>query len=772
MMEKSEMKITESDEIIKKMLDNILVGIAMISPKMEIIWFNQALKKEFPNVDAREKSICYHSFCSPRSKTIHDYCPTIKAFKTGDIHYSDTDICSNGKIYNITATPVSGKNNEISYVIETWQDITERKKIEETLRVSEKKFKDLTETTTDWMWEVDGRGVYTYTNPKIKEFLGYEASEVLGKTPFDFMPDEEAEKIGKFFKETVARKEPFYRLENINRHKDGRLVVLETSGIPIFDEKGQLKGYRGIDRDVTERKYSERTLRESEEKYRQLFSTETDAIFLFDAEAFQFLDVNDAALNLYGYSREEFLKLNVLDISAEREKTIASIKERISGKLDKIPLRYHKKKDGTIFPVEIYASTFILKGRRLLVGVIRDITERINSENALRDSEKRYRLLAENVTDVIWVLDMNLQFTYMSPSVKYLRGYTAEEARKQKLEDVLPPASLEVAMRVLKEELAEEKKEDKDLSRSRILELENKCKDGSTIWAEIKTSFLRDSDGQPIGIVGVSRDITQRKKAEQDLKQSEERLKSALSKLEQAYKDLQELDKLKSDFISIVSHELRTPLTSIKNAASILLKARLKNHHLDEKEKELLEIILKNTDRQTRMIRDLLDISKIESGVMEMQIERTDLVKLVRDVIKSFQFQFNERNIKHKFMAPQKELPVLIDPDQISRVLNNLIDNAIKFSADNGEITIKIDEEGINTKSTVADNGIGISQEDKNKLFDKFFKAGDLKARKKSGAGLGLAIAKGIIEAHNGKIWVESEPEKGSSFHFTLPISK
>jgi len=143
-------------------------------------------------------------------------------------------------------------------------DVTERKKIREELRASEQKFRDLTETTTNWLWEVDKDGVYTYVSPKVNELLGYEVSEVLGKTPFDLMPREEAKKIGKFFKKKVINKETFYKLENVNRHKDGHLVVLETNGIPIFDEKGQLKGYRGIDRDITEQKRTEKILKETE----------------------------------------------------------------------------------------------------------------------------------------------------------------------------------------------------------------------------------------------------------------------------------------------------------------------------------------------------------------------------------------------------------------------------------------------------------------------------------------------------------------------------
>ena len=115
----------------------------------------------------------------------------------------------------------------------------------------------MVEITTDWVWEVDEKGVYTYVSPKVRDLLGYEPEEIIGKTPFDMMPEEEAEKIARFFKDKADENKPFYHLENINHHKDGHLVVLETNGIPLFDESGKLKGYRGIDRDITERKHTE-----------------------------------------------------------------------------------------------------------------------------------------------------------------------------------------------------------------------------------------------------------------------------------------------------------------------------------------------------------------------------------------------------------------------------------------------------------------------------------------------------------------------------------
>ncbi|GAI19809.1 unnamed protein product, partial [marine sediment metagenome] len=154
-------------------------------------------------------------------------------------------------------------------------------------------------------------------------------------------------------------------------------------------------------------------------------------------------------------------------------------------------------------------------------GSLEDITERKRVDEALRESESRYRLLADNVTDIICILDMNLRFTYISPSVTHMLGYSVEEAISMPLEEILPPASLEITMKTFEEELEVEKREQKDLERSRTLELELICKDGSTIWTEVKLTFLRDSDDQPIEILGIARDITERREAEKALKDSE-----------------------------------------------------------------------------------------------------------------------------------------------------------------------------------------------------------------------------------------------------------
>ncbi len=200
-------------------------------------------------------------------KEVCSSCAATEAYRTKSAVYrafkSEDEVSTKGRMFEVFAYPIVDEGGTVTEAVQFARDITEREQGAEALRRSEQKFRDLTEVTTDWVWEVDEHGVYTYVSPKIKELLGYEVGEVLGKTPLEFMAEEDAENSLNAFSEEIINKEPFSGLENVNRHKDGHLVVLETSGIPIFDEKGQLRGYRGIDRDITKRRQMEEQLKAS-----------------------------------------------------------------------------------------------------------------------------------------------------------------------------------------------------------------------------------------------------------------------------------------------------------------------------------------------------------------------------------------------------------------------------------------------------------------------------------------------------------------------------
>ncbi|MBI3391921.1 MAG: PAS domain S-box protein [Nitrospirae bacterium] len=237
------------------------------------------------------------------------------------------------------------------------------------LAESEERFRNLVESTSDWVWEVNEDGFYTYASPKVRDLLGYEPEEVIGKTPFDLMPPEEASRVAEIFSRVAACREPFASLENVNRRRDGRLVVLETSGVPFFDADGRFRGYRGIDREITERKKAEARLKESEAKFQSIASAASDAVILLDDEG-RLTFWNESAEKMFGRNADEGPVVGkTLEIEALR-------------------------RDGTEFPIELSVSAVLIGDRWHAVGIIRDITQRKRAEEELRahvDELERFR---------------------------------------------------------------------------------------------------------------------------------------------------------------------------------------------------------------------------------------------------------------------------------------------------------------------------------------------------------------------------------------------
>jgi PAS domain S-box-containing protein len=474
-----------------------------------------------------------------------------------------------------------------------------------------------------------------------------------------------------------------------------------------------------------------------------------------------------------------------------------------------------RKKDGCFVWVETEGSLIYRNGEPYAVQAIaRDITEKKRAEESLRESEKRYRLLADNATDVIWTRDMDLRVTYVSPSITTLRGYSVEEVLGQTMQENMPPASAEFATRVFMEELAlEASGEPVDPSRSRTIEVELNCKDGSTVWTEVRMSFLRDRDNRAQGILGIIRDISERKRAEDELREHQEHLEELVeertarleheiterkrveegirrlnagleqrvnertAELELALQELKRLDELKDAFLSSVSHELRTPLTSIRSFSEILLRYEQEN---PETQKEFLQIINTESERLTRLINDLLDLSRIQAGGMVWQDGPLSVRELIEDVAKA-QHQLREEESLHLKLDISPDLPMIhADRDRIHQVLTNLLGNAIKFSHKGGEIRIcaeSVDGRGSSDTSawvrvSVSDHGIGIEEKDHEVVFDKFHQIHTESTKDKpKGTGLGLPICKEVIGHYGGDIWVESEEGKGSTFSFLLPVA-
>lgn len=233
--------------------------------------------------------------------------------------------------------------------------------------------------------------------------------------------------------------------------------------------------------------------------------------------------------------------------------------------------------------------------------------------------------------------------------------------------------------------------------------------------------------------------------------------------------ELKKLNKMKSDFISAVSHELRTPLTSIKGYASILMTGKL--GEVSAVQKERLEKIDKHSNSLAHLINNLLDIARIESGKVQMDIKEVPIKEMLDSIMDIIMPQVKEKNISIKLNLKLTTEKIKADPGQLERVFLNLISNAIKFTPDKGKITISGEDRNEYVEFSIEDTGIGIPKKDMDKLFEEFFRADNALDQKVKGSGLGLSLVKKIIEAHRGKIWAQSELNKGTRFTFTLPKS-
>lgn len=368
-----------------------------------------------------------------------------------------------------------------------------------------------------------------------------------------------AELIGRNGMELLSEKEHARAIEDMGRTLEaGRSAMLEYTlltkdgkefpgGLSVAvlkDMSGNPTGFVAITRNITKRKRVERDLLQSRERYKRLFELSPIGIITLDMTC-MVTSCNPSVLIQCGHYEAELVGKNFLKIVPLQAMYIPqfanAFASTIKGKAPKPFEVAHRRRDGTTGWCEVHTALIKANGKKQGVLVLlSDITERKRGEEALRESEKRYRLLADNAADTIWTVDLNMRPTYISPSVTRLLGYSVEEAMAKPMKEVFTPASFEVAMKVLAEELDIEKMEEKDLSRSRTLELEVYRKDGSIVPVETRHSFLRDPDGQPIEILTIARDITERKRVEEALRESEKRYRDLADLLPQTVFELDE----------------------------------------------------------------------------------------------------------------------------------------------------------------------------------------------------------------------------------------
>ena len=410
-------------------------------------------------------------------------------------------------------------------------------------------------------------------------------------------------------------------------------------------------------------------------------------------------------------------------------------------------------------------------------SIARQMRQKEEAQEALRESERKYRLVADNATDVIWMLDVEShRFLYVSPSIARFLGYTAEEVMARPAEAVLSPAGQALFGRVL---ILLEKRFLSGERRTYVHEVEHRRKDGTAVWSETITRCDRHEDSGRLIMHGSARDITERKKAREQQELARRELEQTNRALEQATAQANEMaaqaemaSVAKSQFLANMSHEIRTPLNGVIGMIGLLLDT-----NLTDEQRHFAEIVRSSGESLLALLNDILDLSKIEAGKLEMETLDFDLRALLDDFSALFALRAQGKGLEFICdVAP--DVPVLLkgDPGRLRQIVSNLVGNAVKFTME-GEIALRVSlvsesASAAELRFSVRDTGIGIPVDKQAGLFEKFTQADASTTRQFGGTGLGLAISKQLAERMGGTIGLVSDAGKGAEFWFTVRLER
>ncbi len=621
------------------------------------------------------------------------------------------------------------------------------KKVEE----SEKKYRDLVNNLTDINLEVNVNGIVTYVSPQCYNIMGYQPMELLGKNALNYIHPEDVLKIAEAMKLALQTSErisvPKYKL----LHKNGNIIYASAKG--KYVKTNESERFIVTIQDITSQILVEQKLKESEEKYRSLIDNLTDIILELDING-TITYISPQCYNIVGYQQNELVGKKALKYIHPKDvlKLVESMKNaRDTKKLIAAPDFKLIHKNGNIVYSSARGKHVITNGMDRYIVTLRDITTKKKIELKLKESEEKYRLISENANELILIVSetLNIEYVNKKPLLK-IAGYSIDEVIGKRALNFLHLDDKEKSFKQFYEAFNKEG--------HGIVEAKVRHREGHYFHVEINGSLFHNEKGEPKGLL-ITRDITERKKAE--------------NLIIEEYKKLEELSQIKSELIMQASHELKTPLSSIYAASQILLQNYKET--LDHKPLEFIEMIYRGSQKLRQLIENLLDVSKIESGKFNLNLQKENIIDFIHECCSDLQYWAEKKNINIKFELPE-EVFVKIDKVRVEQVITNLLSNAIKFTPPNGNIYINLNVIDQWVEISIKDTGIGLVEKEKKLLFEKFGKIKRVIKDKDidvEGSGLGLYISKRIVSLHQGMLLVKSDGRnKGSTFTIRLPLSK
>jgi PAS domain S-box-containing protein len=655
----------------------------------------------------------------------------------------------------LSVSLVRDEQNQPLYFISQIQDISDRKQAEASLRSSEERLQFALEASQDGLWDWNIVTGEIYHSPQYLEILGYAAGEA-EETGIDLsrweqlVHPEDKPAVFELLNTHLHDAAIEYALDYRVLTKSGAWKWITDYGkVVVRDSQGKPLRMTGTYRDITARKHIEAALQESELKFHAMFDQSRLFIGLLQPDGIVF-EVNLRPHELTAMMGEAFVGRYLWELAiwgTNHQHQMREIFDRaLAGEVVQIERVMHtldgsvlKLPDGSLVTHDIRVKAVKNAANQVMFLTVEgwDITALKQAEAELREADRRWRSLFDNVQLVVVELDIQGNVKYANPFFLHLTGYPLEEVLGRDWFDsflsVGQKQPVEACFREVLEYNFHAHYQNSICTRS-----------GAERMIAWNNTVLRDTSGHPIGTISIGEDITER----------------------------YQLEQMKAEFVSVVSHELRTPLTSMQAALSLLVEKII--DPTSEEGEAIIQIASDGVDRLVRLVNDILDLERLESGKIRLEKRRCNTADLMTIAVDQMQEMAKQERIRLDVTANRFEMNA--DPDRILQVLTNLLSNAIKFAPSDSVVCLGVESEIVQDSSaqtylrfTVKDTGRGIPTEKLETIFERFQQVDASDSRQKGGTGLGLAICRSIVEQHGGRIWAESYLGQGSTFYFRIP---